>query len=588
MTGSAVIFDAAADRLLITSSVLNYNADYAVFGVARLNSDLNAQSVIFAITDNNLASLGADIIGTDTDGTSLTIYSIVAGVSNSQVGTQLRIGQLFTWCICRRGNRLEGWLNGQLNIFRNVSIAGRGAAARLEVGAVTNVNLNRLDGAVGNLIAYPYAPSPSDIVLQMGRLERPCLPNLYGMWPTPRGTGYRALDLSPNRRNFTEVGTLTDAYIEPQPFDPTRWYPPWAWAQAVALSGVQSNQAVGAQTVAPGAVALALAGIASNQKVGVVSASMNVQIAGVPSNTKIGEQTAVPGAVTVSPAGIGPNSQLGLVQLTPGAVSAVLAGIASNAKVGSVAVTQGAITITLTGIASNSQPGSVQIVPGAVSAALAGIASDAIVGSIAVTQGAIAVYLTGIPSNANLGVVQLVPGAVSVVVAGISSSVKMGSITVTRGAITIILTGIASNSQLGAAQLVPGAVSAVLAGIASNANMGVLTLTQNALFINLSGIAPNVKSGAVQLVPGAVSVSLVSIKSNGKTGTLVIAHYVPGTGEPITFVAPYLISLYRRPVQLSLIVAPFVIPVPAPLVIDIWRDPVTYNLFIKPLIVEVD
>lgn len=238
MPDSGVVFDASTDRLLITSNVLNMNADYTVIGRTKLNSDLNAAGIIFVLNDNNIASLAADYIGVQSDGTGLAIDAVVAGTTTAANGTQLKVGTLFTWALVRRGNRLEGWLNGQLNCFLNVSISGRATATRLELGAGTTSNLSRTAATTSGLIAYPYALDPRSVVMQMGCLEHPVCPNVYGFWMTPKGTTYRTHDFGPNRRDFTEGGTLADAPIEPLPYDPiVRWWVRGKFTWNATLSG---------------------------------------------------------------------------------------------------------------------------------------------------------------------------------------------------------------------------------------------------------------------------------------------------------------------------------------------------------------
>lgn len=238
MPDSGVVFDASADRLLISTNVLNMNSNYTVIGRSKLNSDLNAAGIIFVLNDNNIASLAADYIGVASDGTGLAVDAIIAGTTTTVTGSQLRVGVLFTWGLRRIGNRLEAWLNGQLNCFLNVSIAGRAAATRLEVGAATTSNLSRTNGTHGNLIGYPYALDPRQMAAQMGNLDCALFPNVYGFWKTPKGTTYRTHDFSPNGRNFTEGGTLADAPLEPVVFDPIqRWWVRGNFTWNVTLTG---------------------------------------------------------------------------------------------------------------------------------------------------------------------------------------------------------------------------------------------------------------------------------------------------------------------------------------------------------------
>lgn len=206
----AVRFDAAADRLLRTSDLLDFNSPYTIMAWVYRISDLNAYTTIFDLsrgTDN----ANEDFIGCTADGTSLVAYIASGGAYQETAGGTTLPEK--TWshvAVVRESTTsLRIYLNGSLVATNTQNVASRGAIQRLECGAALDTNISRFDGRLSRIKAWSTNLTQDQVLSEMNRVLPLNFSNLYGFWPTFLGTD-RTKDYSGLGRDWTAGGSLTD------------------------------------------------------------------------------------------------------------------------------------------------------------------------------------------------------------------------------------------------------------------------------------------------------------------------------------------------------------------------------------------
>lgn len=213
----SVRFDAAADRLLRTTDLPDYNAPYTWMAWVYLVSDLNATSIFYSLNRNDSAS-DMDEVRTTASGTILQIRAAIGGSVGTNVnGTDLSLGVWYHLAMVRESaTSLKLYLNGTLDITNTRDVTGRTAASRMENGARGTSNISRSDSRVAYIKAWSTNLTQAEVQAEMNVIPAVKTDNLYGEWKTPPGSG-RITDSSGNGRDWTEGGTLTD---EEQPAVP--------------------------------------------------------------------------------------------------------------------------------------------------------------------------------------------------------------------------------------------------------------------------------------------------------------------------------------------------------------------------------
>lgn len=208
-----VRFDAAADRLLRTTDLLNYNAAYTWMAWVYLVSDLNAASTFWIINDDTANNL--DQLRTGVDGTTLNTTVRIGGAGADGVGTSLSLATWYHLTFVRESaTLLRTYLNGVSDSTSATDVTGRTAATRLEHGARGSTNAARSDSRVDRIKAWSTNLTQAEIQAEMHAIRPQRTVNLYGFWPTFTGAD-RVTDYSGNGRAWTEVGTLTDEESAP-------------------------------------------------------------------------------------------------------------------------------------------------------------------------------------------------------------------------------------------------------------------------------------------------------------------------------------------------------------------------------------
>lgn len=211
----AVRFDAAADRLLRTSSLLNYGAAYTWMCWAYISTDTNAAVNIAQLIDA-AGETGQDGFGLDSTGTTLVV--IVAsdsyGTFNITSGTNLTAATWYHVTMVRVSTTsLLVYLNGALNISDTSNIsagAGRSAPDRMEMGASLTSNEYPFNGRVAWIKSWSVALSSTEVAAEMYAGAPMRTANLHGWWPCLPGATERLADYSGNGYTWTAGGTLTD------------------------------------------------------------------------------------------------------------------------------------------------------------------------------------------------------------------------------------------------------------------------------------------------------------------------------------------------------------------------------------------
>lgn len=204
----AVRFDAAADRLVRTTGVLDYNAAYTWMAWVYISTDTNAYTHILSINTNNQFAQNADYIGMVADGTTLLSYVDNGGAGTEATGTNLSTGTWYHLAVVRASTTsLLIYLNGTQDSNNTRSVAARASASRMEIGALSTNNADPFNGRVAFVKIYNTNLSAAEIQAEMWSEDPQRLANLWLYSRLLDATDY--LDLSGNARDWTAGGTLT-------------------------------------------------------------------------------------------------------------------------------------------------------------------------------------------------------------------------------------------------------------------------------------------------------------------------------------------------------------------------------------------
>lgn len=224
----AVRFDAAADRLLRTSNLINYNGNYTIMGLVYLISTDNTCTV-FSLNDNGLSNIdwmyyypGTGLMRVNSNGNPAGSYAATWD----------------TWyhvaMVRSAVNNLTSYINGVADGTSTYDVTGRNANTRLEVGGCTSGNQYAINGRVSFIKAWSVALTQAEIQTEMHTIRPQRTANLYGFWPCFPGATERLTDYSGNGYNWTAGGTLADE-------DP----PPVSWGACISNFGWTAAELAG-------------------------------------------------------------------------------------------------------------------------------------------------------------------------------------------------------------------------------------------------------------------------------------------------------------------------------------------------------
>lgn len=207
----SVRFDAAADRLLRTTDLPDYNGVWAWCAWGQIAVDLNANSAFYSENDNTTGNV--DLLRTTTAGDVLEIRVVVAGAATTVGGGTLTVGTWYHLALVRESAAsLKLYIDGALSATNTRDVTGRAAASRQEMGGFRSTNTFPLDGKVfaTKVWAGGTALTLAEVQQEMRTVRPVRLTNLYGWWPLRPGSTERLKDYSGNGRDWTEAGTLAD------------------------------------------------------------------------------------------------------------------------------------------------------------------------------------------------------------------------------------------------------------------------------------------------------------------------------------------------------------------------------------------
>jgi hypothetical protein len=235
----ATLMDASGDYLSRTTGLLDGNALYSWMAWWYLVSDLNIAGNMFTLS-NGAGSI-QERLTTGGDGTTLNLSFL----GTNQAGSEAPIGSWFNATVVRESfTSCKLYKNALLDITNTTDVSARGALDGFQ--RINHSSTARMHARVANPMEWSVALSQDEIRRQMFSL-RPIvrLDKLHAWHPGLPFTTDRTKDLSGNKRNWTENGTLS---TEPGPLLQEKIKRKriffLAGGEAAALAGVAPAQAI--------------------------------------------------------------------------------------------------------------------------------------------------------------------------------------------------------------------------------------------------------------------------------------------------------------------------------------------------------
>lgn len=219
MAGAAVRFDAAADRLVRTASLPDFNAAYTIcawiYPVTLPGSGVYAH--VFGINRNTTTNYdvlyikGQASTQVVTNGIDNGSYTETVGATDLSVSTWYFVAYIRTAAASSQTylGTLTAAAAAQASA-NTTNVAGRTAATRMEAGAQLTTNIDRFDGRIANITVWTRALSLAELVQEQTQYLPLSTTSLH-LW-TPllaSGSVNDYLDYSGNARGWTTAGTLT-------------------------------------------------------------------------------------------------------------------------------------------------------------------------------------------------------------------------------------------------------------------------------------------------------------------------------------------------------------------------------------------
>lgn len=456
----AVRVDAAADRLLRTTDLINFNAAYTVMFWAYPVTLTQGFAYLWTINRDQGNETAQDYLHLGNGGTAFNLGSDAGGGNYTEVvGATLSVSTWYHVAIVRASaTQSLLYVNGVLGGTNNhTTVAGRSAATRFEFGAYGSGNTTPFNGRYAYLKAWSTNLSLEQIQSEMNLIQPVFATSLYGFWPAFPGATERLADYSGNGRNWTAGGTLTD---EDAP--PVSWGAP-VWPVGIAVAGGGEDT----QAVSPDLVASTATVYSPTVTVGGVTVVPNF----LASAAAVYSPTITTGAVTVAPNLVASTAQVFAPTVTS-VVTIEVELVESTAQVFEPAITVGAVTIAPNLVTSAAVVHAPAVTVGAVVVAPDFIASTATVYSpaVSVEGGTQTVAPAAIASTALVHAPAVVVGAVTVAPNAIESAAQVYVPTV-ASVVTLTPSLVASAAQVFAPAVLPGVVEVIVAFIASTAVM---------------------------------------------------------------------------------------------------------------------
>lgn len=204
---TAVRFDAASDRLLRTSGLLDYKQAYTVMLHVYVVTDLNDYGVIYTVNDG-LFFQNYEYVGFDADGLTWRLASkhnngseITATGSTATAGTWYHLALVRSAANGTLTLYVDGVQDCQLT--NDVSTGG-GTLERMEIGAISQSDFSRVDARAAYARAWQTALTAGELATEMAAASAQKA-SPWGDWPLQSDYA----DISGNGRDWTASGTLT-------------------------------------------------------------------------------------------------------------------------------------------------------------------------------------------------------------------------------------------------------------------------------------------------------------------------------------------------------------------------------------------
>lgn len=296
----AVRFDNSADRLLRTSGLPSYDANYTVAFWIYLSSALsdNQYAALWSL-NGGLYNTPYDWLGLQRTGgtTRLLLACATTGGNgyNEVAGGSLTTGTWYHVALVRSANNARTvYLNGTSVATLTASYSSRGSPTRMELGAFGTNNEDPYNGRIEGVEIWTAALSGAEVAAEDDYLS-PTRTSDVHLW-TPLEVHTDLTDQSGNGRGWTAGGTLTTETGSGTPLSPGGGA---TAATATAAAGVATTSAVGSATAAATATAAAGAATAATLSTGGVSAATATPAAGAATASATGGSIA---AATATPA----------------------------------------------------------------------------------------------------------------------------------------------------------------------------------------------------------------------------------------------------------------------------------------------
>lgn len=211
----AIRFDAATDRLVRTSGLLNYNAAYTRMAWVYAVSGAGGTSYmdVFASLANASDYMpGLDELAFgDVAGGPFSISVWNGSWSGSDGSTATQNGTWYHVALVRESaSLLRLYVNGTSEATVSANVSGRGASVREEIGAMSTNNYNPLNGRIAAIKEYSAALAQDEIRQEMRQYLPGRTASLWKFTPgVERSVSDAILDYSGNGRNWTQGGTLS-------------------------------------------------------------------------------------------------------------------------------------------------------------------------------------------------------------------------------------------------------------------------------------------------------------------------------------------------------------------------------------------
>lgn len=268
MAGSAVRFDASADRLVRTTGVPDYNAAYTICAWILPNTlpSNNVYAHVFGINRN--AGSNYDVLYIKGQASTQVVTNAVDnGTYVEQLGaTDLSTATWYFVAFIRTTNANSQTYLGNLTSAaatqasaNTTSVSGRAAATRMEAGAQLTSNIDRFDGRIANIKVWTRALTVGELIQEQWQYQ-PIYTNSLHLW-TPllaSGSVNDYIDYSGNARDWTTAGTLTAEDGPPLPWGAgqRRFFIPVSGGtlQTIIPGGASTFTAMGTGLLVPGVV----------------------------------------------------------------------------------------------------------------------------------------------------------------------------------------------------------------------------------------------------------------------------------------------------------------------------------------------